>query len=137
MAPCGGVNLWACSDDDSSRSSDDDSKGKGKEPPGKGKGKGDGKGKSKGKGEGKGKFNLEILAAGDMDTLHRPCVDCGLITGRLCDFCLAQDRDPSARWAEGQHTPLCSQCDNKYGFCHYCRGKHWATPPPHRDPCCD
>ena len=122
MAPCGGLNLWDCSEDD----------GKGKGPPGKGKGKGDGKGKSKGKGEGKGKRYLGILAAGDMDTLNRPCVDCGLITGCFCDDCYAKDRDPDARWAKNQHTPLCTHCDRQFGACHYCRGMHWAPPPPHR-----
>ena len=37
---------------------------------------------------------MEVLAAGDPQTLTRPCIDCGLITGRFCDFCLAKDRFP-------------------------------------------
>ena len=68
---------------------------------------------------------------GSEEMLCRPCVDCGLITGRFCDWCYAQDRDPNAEWAAGQLTPLCSKCDWKHGRCHYCRGLSWATPPPH------
>eukprot|EP00975_Prorocentrum_lima_P040090 8421035-Prorocentrum_lima.AAC.1 len=42
----------------------------------------------------------------------RPCVDCGLMTGRFCDWCLAADRLPGEVRAAGQMTPLCSHCDN-------------------------
>ena len=31
--------------------------------------------------------NLEVLCVGDRALLCRPCVDCGLRTGRYCDFC--------------------------------------------------
>ena len=74
---------------------------------------------------------LEILCAGDIETLYRPCVDCGQITGCYCDFCLGKDRHPSDVWADGQRTPLCTRCDAKHGQCHYCRGIQWATPHPH------
>ena len=51
---------------------------------------------------------MEVLAAGSATMLCRPCVDCGLYTGRFCDHCLAKDRIPSEEWAPGQLTPLCS-----------------------------
>ena len=70
---------------------------------------------------------MEVLAAGDPKILNRPCIDCGLITGRFCDFCLAKDRFPKEVWADGQPTPLCSHCDNKHGECHRCRGMVWVT----------
>ena len=47
---------------------------------------------------------VEVLAVGDEKMLCRPCVDCGLRTGRFCDFCLVADRMPSEVWAEGQLT---------------------------------
>ena len=75
---------------------------------------------------------MEVLACGSEEQLLRPCVDCGLITGRFCDYCLAETRVPSEEWAENQMTPLCSRCDWKHGACHYCRGCLWVTPPPHR-----
>ena len=74
----------------------------------------------------------EVLAAGDTELLCRPCVDCGLYTGRFCDHCLAEDRIPSEVWADGQHTPLCSWCDNRHEECHYCRKIQWSTPFPHQ-----
>ena len=75
---------------------------------------------------------LEVLAvASDAATLNRPCVDCGRRTGCFCDFCLAKDRDPAGSWEEGQHTPLCTECDREHEACHFCRGLQWATPPPH------
>ena len=73
---------------------------------------------------------LEVLAAGDMDMLARPCVDCGVITGRFCDWCKAADRCPDEEWAEGQLTPLSPNCDNWYNECHFCRRMDWVTPPP-------
>ncbi len=76
--------------------------------------------------------NMEVLCWGNEEDLNRPCVDCGLWTGRYCDFCLAADRIPKENWIENQHTPLCSKCDNKYGRCHFCRGQSWATRPPWR-----
>ena len=77
------------------------------------------------------RYPMEVLAWGDEDMLCRPCVDCGLYTGRFCDWCYAVERLPDEKWAEGQHTPLCSRCDNEHDACHFCRGLLWATPPPH------
>ena len=77
------------------------------------------------------RYPMEVLAWGDEDMLCRPCVDCGLYTGRFCDWCYAVERLPDEEWAEGQHTPLCSRCDNKHYACHFCRGLLWATPPSH------
>ena len=70
-----------------------------------------------------------ILAFGEDYELTRPCVDCGLYTGRFCDWCLGSERIPSQSWCEGQRTPLCSRCDNRWDACHFCRGLHWCTPP--------
>ena len=76
---------------------------------------------------------IQILAlAEDVDELCRPCVDCGQITGRFCDYCFAEDRIPDERWAAGQSTPLCSKCDNTHDCCHFCRGVNWARPPAWR-----
>ena len=75
---------------------------------------------------------IERLASGPTDMLVRPCVDCGLITGRFCDFCLAEERCPTEVWCENQMTPLCSKCEEKHDKCHFCRKVSWATPPPHR-----
>ena len=75
--------------------------------------------------------SFEVLACGDEATLFRPCVDCGLWTGRFCDYCYAADRVPSEKWADGQLTPLCSRCDNEYDSCHFCRGLYWCQPRPH------
>ena len=47
---------------------------------------------------------------------HRLCVDFGLVTGCFCDYCFAEDRDPSGEYAEGQHTPLCIDCDQMFQF---------------------
>ena len=74
---------------------------------------------------------VEGLAAGSKAMLNRPCVDCGLYTGRHCDHCLARYRIPSEEWAHGQHTPLCSGCDNKWDSCRFCRGVFSCTPHPH------
>ena len=78
---------------------------------------------------------LEVLAVGDVKTLTRPCVDCGLITGSFCDGdgCFAKTRDPDSHWAPGQRTPLCTACDDKHdGLCNYCRKMAWAAPAPRR-----
>lgn len=75
---------------------------------------------------------LEILAEGTTEMLNRPCVDCGQVTGRFCDHCHAEMRVPQEEWAPGQHTPLCSTCDNTHNACHFCRGQKWCTPPPWR-----
>ena len=72
--------------------------------------------------------STEILCGSDEPAmLVRPCVDCGLITGRFCDGprlsptgryidCFAADRCPTERWAQGQRTPLCSRCDWAHGL---------------------
>ena len=81
---------------------------------------------------------LEVFAWGDERLLCRPCVDCGLRTGRFCDgwpvrdSCKAAVRIPSEEWAEGQLTPYCSICEDRRGYCHFCRGVSWATPPEWR-----
>ena len=75
--------------------------------------------------------DIEILAAGDIQTLCRPCVDCSRFTGSYCDHCYAVDRMPNERWAVGQGTPLCTVCDHRYRACHFCRGLHWCAPRPH------
>ena len=74
---------------------------------------------------------LQALAVGSLELLTRPCVDCGLKTCRFSDPCFAQERMPEEGWAENQHTPLCSMCDNAHDMCHYCRGVPWCAPPPH------
>ena len=74
--------------------------------------------------------SMEVIAVGDEKMLVRACVDCGRYTGRFCDFCLAADRLPNEQWAKGQMTPLCSDCDNKFDACHFCRGVSSCTPPP-------
>ena len=73
---------------------------------------------------------IEVLARGTEADFIRECVDCGQWTGRFCDYCLAADRIPGEKWADGQATPLCSLCDNSRGKCHYCFRKHWCTPWP-------
>ena len=61
--------------------------------------------------------SMHVLAHSDSpDMLLRSCVDCGLRTGRFCDHCLAEDRVPNEVWASGQHTPLCSHCDNEHNM---------------------
>ena len=72
---------------------------------------------------------MEVLAMGSRTMLFRPCVDCGLYTGRFCDYCLAKDRIPTEDWAPGQMTPLCSTCDWEWDACHVCRGVQSCTPP--------
>ena len=74
---------------------------------------------------------MQVLSFSDGTiSLCRPCVDCGLMTGRFCDFCLGAERIPTEEWNPGQMTPLCSFCDNLYDMCHYCRGEDWCTPQP-------
>ena len=77
---------------------------------------------------------MECICWGDEETLLRPCVDCGLVTGCFCDHCEAEDRLPGERWAAGQMTPLCSRCEIKYRMCHFCRKQDWVAPPPTRTP---
>ena len=91
---------------------------------------------------------LEVLdfsfGQSDARRLIRPCVDCGLITGRFCDGedfgpsgkpCLAKDKHPESgeKWGETQRTPLCSKCEDKHDKCHYCRGVSFCTPFPHQE----
>ena len=77
------------------------------------------------------KFDMTTIAVGDIETLYRPCVDCGRKTGSYCDFCKAKDRVPSEKWAERQQTPFCTACDYKYDACHFCKELPWCTPPEH------
>ena len=62
-------------------------------------------------------------------SFFRPCVDCGRITGSFCDFCNGAERLPQEKWNENQGTPLCGDCDDKRGCCHFCEGKSWCRPP--------
>ena len=69
----------------------------------------------------------------DPKILYRQCVDCGVRTGRFCDWCRAVDRFPQGDatgrgWADGQLTPLCSACDNARARCHFCLDI-WVTKP--------
>ena len=75
---------------------------------------------------------LKVLCIGAPGQLVRSCVDCGLITGCFCDSCTAVSRLPNEDWAKGQLTPLCSHCDEDFGSCHFCRGKRWCAPEPHK-----
>ena len=61
------------------------------------------------------------------DQLVQPCVDCGLWTGNWCE-CFGQQWMPNSTWEPGQHTPLCTCCENRHGKCHYCRRVQWCTP---------
>ena len=72
---------------------------------------------------------LQVYAMGSPELLIRPCVDCGLKTGRYCDECLAEKRMPEEEWSEGQRTPFCSRCEEAHHKCHYCRGQMWCVPP--------
>ena len=85
---------------------------------------------------------MTALAAGSEDELCRPCVDCGLFTGRFCDGnefeasgtpCFAEDRIPSENWVDNQRTPFCSRCENRHGKRHYCRGVQTCMPFPLRN----
>ena len=76
--------------------------------------------------------DMDVLCWGEEKDLNRPCVDCGMYTGRFCDYCLAETRIPTEAWVPNHHTPLCSKCDWKYGECHFCRRQSWVTRPPWR-----
>ena len=83
-----------------------------------------------------GLVTMEIGAMSDkVGQLIQPCVDCGLWTGRFCDYCLAEQRMPDSFWEPGQRTPLCSRCDNLRDACHYCLGVSWCAPAPHGSRC--
>ena len=81
--------------------------------------------------------SLVALCKGPTELLMRPCVDCGLVTGRYCDGeeedagppCFAENRIPNEVWIENQRTPLCSVCDNLHNRCRFCRGMFSCTPP--------
>jgi len=81
----------------------------------------------------------------------RPCLDCGLVTARMCpgipndefppnEFvffgCVAADRSPNELWLPNDLTPLCRACRVELNMCHFCRGEHWCTPPAHRGERC-
>ena len=72
--------------------------------------------------------NMRVYCSGTNTELFRPCVDCGLYTGRFCDYCLASERIPSEKWAKGQRTPFCGKCEDLREACHYCLGVHLARP---------
>ena len=76
--------------------------------------------------------HMEIICVGDQETLNRPCVDCGQVTGRFCDLCYAAERCPNDRWASNQMTPLCGSCEDTQKKCHFCRGQAWCVPPAWR-----
>ena len=77
--------------------------------------------------------------------LHRPCVNCGLISTRFCDGgekvpslnkgqpCMAIARIPKENWLDGQRTPLCHHCDNLDRVCRFCRDIPASTPFAHQD----
>ena len=94
-------------------------------------------------------YTLGILAAGDPESLCRPCVTCGRFTGRFCDGangkCLAVRRLPKgdeimSHWPEGMATPLCSTCEEEGqpplwapgSFCHFCLAIPWCRQPAWR-----
>ena len=79
---------------------------------------------------GKPNGTMRVYAVGTTQELFRPCVDCGLYTGKYCEYCLASERIPRETWAKGQRTPLCSTCDREHDCCHFCRGVHLALPFP-------
>ena len=82
---------------------------------------------------GKPNGTMVVYAVGTTQELFRPCVDCGLYTGKYCEYCLASERIPRETWAKGQRTPLCSTCDRAQDCCHFCRGVHLALPFPKGD----
>ena len=74
------------------------------------------------------KVMMHVMAVGTVEMFTRPCVDCGQITGCYCDYCLAKDRVKDEEWADGQATPLCSDCDRRFDMCHFCRKQEWVRP---------
>jgi len=72
---------------------------------------------------------LQVLAAGTIQLLCRPCVDCRRVTGRFCDNCYAADRMPEQTWADNQLTPFCSRCEATHDRCRYCRRDLAARTP--------
>ena len=76
-----------------------------------------------------------VCAAEKQETLFRACADCGRRTGNFCDGkhradpCLAANHIPSEDWAEGQSTPFCNSCEERFVLCRFSRGVRSATPP--------
>ena len=54
---------------------------------------------------------MDVLARGNINLLHRPCVDCDRRAGCYCDDCQAVTRLSDELWALSQQTPLCTVCD--------------------------
>ena len=82
-----------------------------------------------------GAFAEKLGRDGNIVSLIRPCVDCGLLTGNWCEAsCFAEDWLGSKLedWNDSQMTPHCSFCEKKYQFCHFCLRKDWVTPDTHR-----
>jgi hypothetical protein len=76
---------------------------------------------------------MDIYALGSEETLIRPCVDCGQYTGSFCDNeCLAKDCVTDEEWEDGQLTPHCTSCEDRYDVCHFCRDVAWVRPPAWR-----
>ena len=72
---------------------------------------------------------------GELISLIRPCVDCGLLTGNWCEAnCFAVNWLGSKLedWQDSQITPHCTHCEKSNRFCHFCLGKDWATPDTYR-----
>ena len=82
-----------------------------------------------------GAFAEKVDRDGKIVSLIRPCVDCGLLTGNFCEAdCFAEYWLGSKLedWNDNQFTSQCSACEQRYKCCHFCLGKAWATPEPHR-----
>jgi hypothetical protein len=88
---------------------------------------------------------LSATSFGTKESLVKPCVDCGLLTGCFCDGeefessgkpCFAEVHHPFSgeQWQPGQRTPLCSKCDAKFGKCHYCRKVPFCMPFANQKP---
>ena len=69
----------------------------------------------------------------DKEAFHKPCIDCGRITGNFCDGvhgdCYAEDTNTVDKFQPGQRTPLCTDCERQYTLCRVCRGSNGCTPP--------
>ena len=65
----------------------------------------------------------EMLATGTEELFIRPCVDCGRVTEGFCGYCYAAQRISPETSAQEQITPLCSECDNRFDCCRFCRGE--------------
>ena len=84
--------------------------------------------------------DMEVLWCGlDDEQSAFPCVDCGLMTGKVCDGgpaleyedrCFASERDCGEGNAGRRRTALCSYCETLSLWCRFCRGVSGCTPPP-------